>query len=149
MEHAKYTFNSKIGGIIYTINLIFRDTKAIIMGDSASGKSLVYQLIDAEQNEENLEAVCYNYKSISKLKKDMESGHLNYKGKLVVFDNAEILFNRVPSVVEEINLNIDNNYLIFARNAPGLDTSPNIVGSLKFENNTYSIQYTHSEGMWS
>lgn len=149
MEHARYTFSSKFKGTVYTIDLVFRDTKAIIMGESASGKSLIYQLIDDEQNEGSLEAVCYNYKSISKLKQDMETGHLNYSGKLVVFDNADMLFDRVPNIVEEINLNVDNNYLIFARNAPGLDTSPNMIGTLNFEDNKYTIQYTYPEGMWS
>lgn len=144
-----YSIDTEFKGNKYRVSLDFRSYKALIMGDSAVGKSLVYQIIAKEANVGKIEARCYNHASVRALKDALVSGHFTFKNSLVIIDNADILFYQVPSLVEEINTNFSNNYLILARRAVKLDASPNVVGELKYEGTVFSIEYLYPEGVWA
>lgn len=101
----------------FSYNLKFIDRITLVRGDSATGKTFLYQLLDDLRMTEEYRAVkLFNYKS--------EAFHDNLKkckDNFIVIDNADLLLNDEDR--KFINFNASNQYMLFSRNCDGLNLS--------------------------
>lgn len=97
--------------------LSFADRITLVRGDSATGKTFLYQMLeDLKMTKEYQKIKLFNYKS--------EEFHSNLKkcrDKFVVIDNADLLLDDADR--KFINFDSSNQYMLFARNCDGLNLS--------------------------
>ena len=97
--------------------LEFSDRITLVRGDSATGKTYLYQMLEDLRFTEEYQAITlFNYKS--------EDFHQNLKkcrNRFVVIDNTDILLEDEDR--KFINFETSNQYLLFARNCDGLNLS--------------------------
>lgn len=98
-------------------DLKFYDRITLVRGDSATGKTYLYQMLEDLKMLPEYNAIrLFNYKT--------EEFHDNLKkcrDKFVVIDNGDILLNEADR--RFINFEISNQYLLFLRNCDGLNLS--------------------------
>jgi len=98
----------------FEIDLVLDINITFIIGDSGTGKSMVFSIIK-EMAAEDKTIKCFNYL-------DKRTGYKNAiklsKGKLFVIDNADILLD--DSLRSYISTDGKNQYVIIGRNPTGL-----------------------------
>ena len=98
-------------------NFTIRRNITIIKGDSATGKTYLYQMLEDLRLLEEYQAIkLFNYKT--------EEFHDNLKkcrDKFIVIDNADLLLDNEDRSF--INFDSSNQYMLFARNCDGLNLS--------------------------
>lgn len=98
-------------------HLNFSERLTLVRGDSATGKTYLYQMLeDLRLTEKYKEIRLFNYKT--------ENFHDNLKkcnGNFIVIDNGDILLKEEDK--NFINFNISNQYMLFLRNCDGLNLS--------------------------
>lgn len=108
-------------------SLEFTERITLVRGDSATGKTYLYQMLeDLKLTEEFKSIKLFNYKT--------EEFHENLKkckNNFIVIDNADILLNDEDR--RFINFRLDNQYMLFLRNCDGLNLS---AGSFTVLNET-------------
>ncbi len=97
--------------------LEFADRITLVRGDSATGKTYLYQMLEDLRMTKEYQAIkLFNYKT--------EDFHENLKkchDRFVVIDNADLLLDDEDR--RFINFDSSNQYLLFARNCDGLNLS--------------------------
>lgn len=97
--------------------LEFADRITLVRGDSAAGKTYLYQMLEDLRMTREYQAIkLFNYKT--------ENFHDNLKkckDRFVVIDNADLLLNDADRSF--INFDCSNQYMLFARNCDGLNLS--------------------------
>lgn len=141
--HLKY--NSSL-----EFKLWLKGFKTIIIGDSGTGKSLLYSKIK-EIKEDNLNPswlrkhdmsniVLYSKEKLDDIKK--------LKRNLIIIDRADLILDR--DAVEWINYDCGfNKYLIFGRKLLGIDISPNHFGRFIEDDGVIQIKYEFDIGGWN
>lgn len=101
----------------FSYSLEFADRITLVRGDSATGKTYLYQMLeDLRLLEEYQSIKLFNYKT--------EEFHDNLKkcrDKFIVIDNADLLLDNEDRSF--INFDSSNQYMLFARNCDGLNLS--------------------------
>lgn len=101
----------------FSYSLSFADRITLVRGDSATGKTYLYQMLeDLKMTKEYQKIKLFNYKS--------EEFHSNLKkcrDKFIVIDNADLLLDDADR--NFINFDSSNQYMLFARNCDGLNLS--------------------------
>lgn len=101
----------------FRYDLRFSDRITLVRGDSATGKTYLYQLLeDVKQLERYRDIRLFNYKS-----DDFHGGLQGCRGKFIVIDNADTILEEEDR--RFINFERSNQYLLFARNCDGLNVS--------------------------
>lgn len=101
----------------FSYSLEFLDRITLVRGDSATGKTYLYQMLeDLKLTERYQDIRLFNYKS-----EDFHNSLKRCRGKFVVIDNADLLLNAEDR--KFINFETGNQYLLFARNCDGLNLS--------------------------
>jgi hypothetical protein len=132
-----------------TLDLDLFDGLAVVCGYSATGKTYLARLLKAvsvravnkdEENGVNItwarKLVFLNYQSTPT---DIENlGTAN--NKIIVIDNANYLCQAYPKLINIINNDDKNSYLIFGRPPFGINFNYG-PATLKYENNTFSLEY--------
>lgn len=109
------TIQFKAAPFVYSLK--FSDRITLIRGDSATGKTYLYQMLeDLKLTEQYQDIRLFNCKS-----EDFHNNLKRCRGKLVVIDNADLLLNDEDR--RFINFETENQYLLFARNCDGLNLS--------------------------
>lgn len=107
----------KFNAALFSYSLEFADRITLVRGDSATGKTYLYQMLEDLKLLEEYKAIkLFNYKT--------EGFHDNLKkcrDKFIVIDNADLLLNNEDR--RFINFDCSNQYMLFARNCDGLDLS--------------------------
>jgi hypothetical protein len=126
MIYEKIEFDSSP----FSYRLEFMDRITLVRGDSATGKTYLYQMLeDLKMTQEYNLIKLFNYKS-----DDFHNELLKCKGKFVVIDNADTLINDTDR--KFINFESSNQYLLFMRNCDGLNlTSESFTVLDECENN--------------
>lgn len=97
--------------------LVFVDRITLVRGDSATGKTYLYQMLEDVRMTKEYQAIkLFNYK--------VEDFHDNLKkcrDRFVVIDNADLLLDDEDRSF--INFDSSNQYMLFARNCDGLNLS--------------------------
>ena len=114
--------------------LKFYDRITLVRGDSATGKTYLYQMLeDLKMTEEYMAIRLFNYKT-----EDFHGSLRKCKGNFIVIDNADLLLD--DSDRKFINFDASNQYMLFARNCDGLNLSADSFMVLNEKENKVSLE---------
>ena len=99
----------------FSYDLVFEDRITLVGGDSGTGKTVLYEMLeDLRQTEEFKAIKLFNYKS------DNVAEQLKQcKNNFIVIDNADIMMD--DEVRKFINFEFSNQYMLLLRNCDGLN----------------------------
>ena len=118
----------------FSYDLVFDDRITLVGGDSGTGKTVLYDMLeDLKQTEEYNAIKLFNYKSEDVLEKLKQC-----RNNFVVIDNADILMD--DEVRQFINFEFSNQYMLFLRNCDGLNVSDKSFKVMKFESNMITLE---------
>lgn len=130
MIYKNITFNAAP----FSYNLEFDDRITLVGGDSGSGKTVLYEMLEDVRLTDEYKAIkLFNYKSDDFLKSIKQC-----RDNFIVIDNADILIN--DAVRKFINFEFSNQYMLFLRNCDGLNVSDKSFKVLKFDNNMITLE---------
>ena len=130
MIYNKITFQADP----FSYDLVFDDRITLVGGDSGTGKTVLYDMLeDLKQTEEYNAIKLFNYKSEDVLEKLKQC-----RNNFVVIDNADILMD--DEVRRFINFEFSNQYMLFLRNCDGLNVSDKSFKVMKFESNMITLE---------
>lgn len=130
MIYNKLAFQAKP----YEYFLEFTSRITLVRGDSATGKTYLYQMLEDVRQMEQYQAIkLFNYKS-ENFHKDLQA----CRDRFIVIDNADTLLTDEDR--RFINFESSNQYLLFLRNCDGLNVSADSFTILKEENYHVSLQ---------
>ena len=145
-----YDWNNNLIDFIDTnstrYSLKLRGNKTIIMGASASGKSLLCTRLHDIIMDRNTGLKPYEANNVFVVNEDNINKLKSIKNKLIIIDRADLLLNK--NMIDYINHDSNNRYLIFARKPLGINLSPNYFGRLIKNDNTIEIEYEFNEKGW-
>ncbi|RHV93536.1 ATPase [Clostridium sp. OF09-10] len=118
----------------FSYDLVFEDRITLVGGDSGTGKTVLYEMLeDLRQTEEFKAIKLFNYKS------DNVAEQLKQcKNNFIVIDNADIMMD--DEVRKFINFEFSNQYMLFLRNCDGLNVSDKSFKIMKFEDNKITLE---------
>ena len=118
----------------FSYDLVFDDRITLVGGDSGTGKTVLYDMLeDLKQTEEYNAIKLFNYKSEDVLEKLKQC-----RNNFVVIDNADILMD--DEVRQFINFEFSNQYMLFLRNCDGLNVSDKSFKVMKFKSNRITLE---------
>ena len=104
----------------FSYDLTFDDRITLVGGDSGTGKTVLYEMLeDIRLTDE--------YKAIKQC-----------RDSFIVIDNADCMLN--DDVRRFINFELSNQYMLFLRNCDGLNVSDKSFKVLKFDNNRITLE---------
>lgn len=109
----------------FSYMLEFDDRITLVRGDSATGKTYLYQLLEDLKLTKEYNAIkLFNYKT-----EDFHDSFWKCRNNFVVIDNADLLLNEEDR--RFINFESSNQYMLFLRNCDGLNLSAESFKVLK------------------
>lgn len=118
----------------YVYKLDFNSRITLVRGDSATGKTYLYQILEDVKQLEKYRAIrLFNYKS-----DDFHDSLKICRNKFIVIDNADTILDEEDR--KFINFEKSNQYLLFLRNCDGLNVSADSFTILKEEKHHVSLQ---------
>lgn len=118
----------------YKAELLLDDSLTLINGDSAIGKTLLFNYFE-RQSYGSSDIHCFNAKYIYKLNNNKTKALNEFSTKLksiknglIVIDNADTILN--DAIREQIAYDGNNTYIIFGRNVTGLWVTENNIARL-------------------
>lgn len=118
----------------FSYTLEFFDRITLVRGDSASGKTYLYQLLEDLRLTEKYSAIkLYNYKT-----EDFHENLKKCREKFIVIDNGDLLLDDEDR--RFINFEFSNQYMLFLRNCDGLNLSADSFMLLNEDNYTISLK---------
>lgn len=130
MKYEKIEFNATP----FSYQLEFASRITLVRGDSATGKTYLYQLLeDVKFLDEYRDMKLFNYKS--------DNFHEELKkctNKFIVIDNADIMLDDADR--RFINFEKSNQYLLFLRNCDGLNLTADSFTVLNDESNHITLK---------
>ena len=118
----------------FSYDLTFDDRITLVGGDSATGKTVLYEMLEDLRLTDEYKAIkLFNYKTDNLLESIKQC-----KGNFIVMDNADILVD--DDVRKFINFEFSNQYMLFLRNCDGLNVSDKSFKVLKFEQNRITLE---------
>lgn len=139
-----------------SVDIKLRGSTVVIRGASATGKSLLVgaikrQIAKLKARKNGFDAL-YSNIVIFDYQNEKISDIRNCVGKLIILDNADELLSDASDIVEFINNDIDNQYIVIGRTIKGLNVTPNYIGHINIEQgetrNIITIEYDFTEGSW-
>lgn len=119
---------------LFSYDLVFEDRITLVGGDSGTGKTVLYDMLeDLKQTEEYNAIKLFNFKSEDVLEKLKQC-----RNNFVVIDNADILMD--DEVRRFINFEFSNQYMLFLRNCDGLNVSDKSFKVMKFKSNRITLE---------
>ena len=118
----------------FSYNLEFDDRITLVGGDSGTGKTVLYEMLEDLRLTDEYKAIkLFNYKS-DHFSESIEK----CRDSFIVVDNADNLLN--DEVRRFINFEPSNQYMLFLRNCDGLNVSNRSFKVLKFDNNRITLE---------
>ncbi len=118
----------------FTYDLTFDDRITLVGGDSATGKTFLYEVLEDLRLTDEYKAIkLFNYKTdnlLDTLKKCRDN--------FIVIDNADILIN--DELRSFINFEFSNQYMLFLRNCDGLNVSTKSFKVLVLDQNKVTLE---------
>ena len=112
----------------FSYDLEFNDRITLVGGDSGTGKTVLYEMLEDIRLTEDYRAIkLFNYKS-----EDFLEAIKQCRDRFIVIDNADYLMN--DDVRRFINFELSNQYMLFLQNCDGLNVSDKSFKVLKFDN---------------
>ena len=118
----------------FSYDLVFEDRITLVGGDSGTGKTVLYEMLEDWRQTEEFKAIkLFHYKS------DNVAEQLKQcKNNFIVIDNADIMMD--DEVRKFINFEFSNQYMLFLRNCDGLNVSDKSFKIMKFEDNKITLE---------
>lgn len=114
--------------------LTFHDRITLVRGDSATGKTYLYQMLEDLRLTEKYAAIkLFNYKT-----EDFHRSLARCRGNFIVIDNADILLDEDDK--RFINFESSNQYMLFLRNCDGLNLSSESFTVIDKQNRFISLK---------
>jgi predicted ATPase len=118
----------------FSYSLEFGSRITLVRGDSATGKTYLYQMLEDLKLLSEYSAIkLFNYKS-----EDFHSKLRECRNRFIVIDNADILLEEQDR--NFINFEKSNQYLLFLRNCDGLNLSADSFTILVEDNYKITLQ---------
>lgn len=118
----------------FSYDLIFDDRITLVGGDSGTGKTVLYGMLEDLRMVEQYRAIkLFNYKTDGFFEQLTQC-----KNRFIVIDNADILIN--DEVRRFINFEFSNQYMLFLRNCDGLNVSDKSFRVMKLYNNRVTLE---------
>lgn len=118
----------------FSYELIFDDRITLVGGDSGTGKTVLYELLEDLKLTEQYKAIkLFNYKSDNFLETIKQC-----QNNFIVIDNADILIN--DDVRRFINFEFTNQYMLFLRNCDGLNVSDKSFKVMQLKDNRITLE---------
>ena len=118
----------------FRYDLEFDDRFTLVGGDSGTGKTFLYNLLDDLKLTEQYKAIrLFNYRS-----EDVERAIKKCRNCFIVVDNADILL--INSIKHYMNFEFTNQYMLFGRNCDGLFLSEESFKVLHEENYVVNLR---------
>lgn len=124
----------------FEIDLELRGRCTIICGDSATGKTFLYDTLKDTENLNDVYLINYNaVKNIENYKAATEYIK-THSGKIIVIDQADDIQSLNDDIMYTINQNNDNKFIIIGR-APALIYNYSDVAELEIKDNKFKLNY--------
>lgn len=118
----------------FSYNLVFDDRITIVGGDSGTGKTVLYQILEDLRLTKEYKAIkLFNYRSDNLL-----ASLKQCKDNFIVIDNADILID--DDIRRFINFEFSNQYMLFSRNCDGLNISDKSFKVMKLDSNRITLE---------
>lgn len=118
----------------FSYNLVFDDRITLVGGDSGTGKTVLYEMLEDLRLTEQYKMIkLFNYKS-DNIWETLKQCRNNF----VVLDNADILIN--DDIRRFVNFECSNQYMLFLRNCDGLNVSDKSFKILKLVDNRVILE---------
>lgn len=118
----------------FSYDLRFEDRITLVGGDSGTGKTFLYEMLEDLRLTEPYRAIkLFNYKSDNF--RDMLH---QCRDCFIVIDNGDIMVD--DDVRKFINFEFSNQYMLFLRNCDGLNVSDGSFKILQFEGNRITLE---------
>ncbi len=118
----------------FSYDLVFGDRITLVGGDSGSGKTVLYEILEDLRLTDEYRAIkLFNYKS-----DNLFDSIIQCRDSFIVIDNADILMN--DEIRKFINFEFSNQYLLFLRNCDGLNVSDKSFKVLKLDHNRITLE---------
>ena len=118
----------------FSYDLTFDDRITLVGGDSATGKTVLYEMLEDLRLTDDYKAIkLFNYKSDNLLESIKQC-----KGNFIVIDNADILID--DDIRRFINFEFSNQYMLFLRNCDGLNVSDMSFKVLRLDDNKITLE---------
>ena len=118
----------------FSYELAFDDRITLVGGDSGSGKTVLYEILEDLRFTDEYRAIkLFNYKS-----DDFLDSIIRCRDNFIVIDNADILLN--DDVRRFINFEFTNQYMLFSRNCDGLNVSDKSFKVLRLDHNRITLE---------
>lgn len=118
----------------FSYDLEFDDRITLVGGDSGTGKTVLYGILEDIRLTEEYKAIkLFNYKS-----DNFQEAIKQCRDSFIVVDNADNLIN--DDIRKFINFELSNQYMLFLRNCDGLNVSDKSFKVLKFDSNKITLE---------
>ena len=118
----------------FSYELFFDDRITLVGGDSGTGKTVLYEILEDLKLTEEYNAIkLFNYKS-----ENMKENLKKCRDCFIVIDNADILID--DDIRRFINFEFSNQYMLFLRNCDGLNVSDKSFKVLKLVDNKITLE---------
>ena len=128
-----------------------RHRLTIVVGDSATGKSFVYnslkrkRALDISKREDS---IFVKMRFISQYDSPNLDELYTLNGNLILIDNADILLQDRLDMRELVSGDSRNQYIIFARSGIGVSASPNCFAELIRHGKNLTLEYLYNVRGW-
>ncbi len=118
----------------FLYDLKFDDRITLVGGDSGTGKTVLYGMLDDLKMTEDYNAIkLFNYKT-----EELFEQLIQCRNRFVVIDNADILID--DEIRQFINFEFSNQYMLFLRNCDGLNVSDKSFKVMALCNNKVTLE---------
>lgn len=147
-----YNYNTNRFVAVYkkmSYNLELRRNKIQIIGNSATGKSMLIDLVQIYKQMDlaNNTSCAKNVYVVSEYR-ELKYAVDNLKKCLIIIDNAELLFDSSKDSIDMARWDEKNQYIIISRVAYGLGISPNNYATLFNDNGVLKLSYLYNQKGW-
>ena len=135
-----------------SFDLQLRSPITQVGGDSATGKTLLYNIIGDLKKESASNWSSPDSEDVSNIYlinegKDLDA-LFNIKGMLIIIDRFDCIIGDRNYIIDYIATDRDNHYLIFARRGYQLNISPNYYGSFIMDEGVIRVNFRYSVKGW-
>jgi len=130
----------------YVIDFELRPPVTIIGGDTGTGKSLFWRWLTVQVKLPENRNIFEDIKLLN-FSSDIDD-IVNKKNRLFVIDQADVLLQGSPDIVEHIALDVDNEYVIMCRSSFDFDVSPNHYATIVEANGVFTLNYRFNVKGW-
>ena len=135
-----------------SFDLQLRSPITQVGGDSATGKTLLYNIIGDLKKESASNWSSPDSEDVSNIYlinegKDLDA-LFNIKGMLIIIDRFDCIIGDRNDIIDYIATDRDNRYLIFARRGYQLNISPNYYGSFIMDGGVIKVNFRYSVKGW-